>query len=80
MAKLTKFQTPTGATGDVLDPSSWLSLVVGAVVLILTFALGQNLANKVGASVPGVDSKIDRPWSKPQPQMETAQKPSRVIL
>jgi hypothetical protein len=78
--KLTKFQTPTGQTGDVLNPGSWLSMIIGAVVLILTFALGQNLANKIGASVPGVDSNIDRPWSQPKPQVQQNKQPSRVIL
>jgi hypothetical protein len=65
--KLTKFQTPTGATGDVLNPSSWLSLVIGSVVLIITFALGQNVANKIGSKVPGVDAEIDQPWKDDRP-------------
>jgi hypothetical protein len=80
VAKLGNFQTPTGAKGNVFDVSSWFSLIVGAIVLILTFALGQNLANRIGASVPGVDSSIDRPWSQPQPEVQANNKPTRVVL
>lgn len=66
MAKLTDFKTPTGATGNLLSPSSWLQLIVGSAVLIITFAMGQNLANKVGGRVPFVDSTIERPYVVPQ--------------
>lgn len=78
--KLGQFQTPTGAKGNVFDPTSWLSLIVGAIVLIITFALGQNLANKIGTSVPGIDGQIDRPWSRPEPAVETNKKPTRQVL
>lgn len=58
MAKLTDFQTPTGAKGNILDPSSWISLILGSLVLIVTFALGQNVVQKLGSKVP-FDTTID---------------------
>lgn len=81
MAKLGTFQTPTGAKGSIFSPSDWLSLVVGAVVLIVTFAVGQDLAKKLGGVAP-VDTTIDRPWKTPTvPQPENTQKqPSRIVL
>lgn len=66
MAKLGEFQTPTGAKGNILNPTDWLSLVVGAIVLIVTFALGQNLASKMGSKLP-IDTTIDQPWASPMP-------------
>ncbi len=66
MAKLGEFQTPTGAKGNILNPSDWLSLVVGAVILIITFALGQNLAGKIGGRLP-IDTTVDQPWAVPAP-------------
>lgn len=67
MAKLTDFKTPTGATGNLLQPSSWLQLIIGSAVLLITFAMGQNLANKVGGKVPFIDSQIEKPYVTPQP-------------
>lgn len=66
MAKLGQFQTPTGATGNILNPMDWLGLIVGAVVLIITFAVGQNLAGKVGSKLP-IDTQVDQPWASPIP-------------
>lgn len=62
MAKLGDFKTPTGGSGNVLNPMDWLAYIVGAVVLIITFAMGQNFANKLGGKIPGVDSSIEQPW------------------
>lgn len=84
MAKLGQFQTPTGAKGNIFSLDSWVSMIVGAVVLIVTFAIGQDLAKKIGGVAP-VDTTVDRPW-KAVPKMagdveKTQQKgPSRVVL
>lgn len=64
--KLTDFKTPTGATGNLLDPTSWLQLIIGAAVLLITFAMGQNLASKVSGKVPFVDSQIEKPYVEPK--------------
>lgn len=58
MAKLTDFKTPTGATGNLLSPSSWLQLILGTVVLLVTFAVGQNLVQKGSQKLP-FDTTID---------------------
>ena len=64
MAKLGNFQTPTGASGNVFNPGDWLGLIMGAIVLIVTFAAGQNLAGKLGSKLP-IDTTVDQPWQSP---------------
>jgi hypothetical protein len=67
MAKLTDFQTPTGATGNLLNPTSWLSLIMGTVVLLITFSVGQNVANKLNGRGGGlIDSKPENPFQTVQ--------------
>lgn len=47
MASLLDFKTPTGQTGNILKPGTWVPMIWGAMVLILTFAMGQSLLRKV---------------------------------
>lgn len=75
MAKLTDFTTPTGAKGNILDPTSWFSMILGSLVLIVTFALGQNLVQKVGSKVP-FDTTIDPLVKTP---MAASSAPSREV-
>jgi hypothetical protein len=77
MAKLTQFTTPTGGKGNILNPMDWLGYILGAMVLIITFAVGQNFANKVGGRVPGVDATIEQPWKSPVP---VSQERAKVVL
>jgi hypothetical protein len=79
MAKLGDFKTPTGASGNVLNPMDWLSFIVGAVVLIITFAIGQNFATKIGSKLP-IDTQVDQPWKSDIPAATGNLKPSRVVL
>jgi hypothetical protein len=72
--KLGDFQTPTGASGNIFNISDWASLIVGAIVLIVTFATGQHLANKIQGKVPGVDATIEQPWASPAPIVQSKQK------
>lgn len=72
--KLGDFQTPTGASGNIFNISDWASLIVGAIVLIITFATGQHLANKMGGKLPGVDTQIEQPWVSPVPVAQGKQK------
>lgn len=67
---LGNFTTPTGAKGNIFSIGDLGSLVLGAIVLILTFAMGQNLAGKLGGKVPGMDSTIEQPWISPQPAVQ----------
>lgn len=81
MAKLGDFKTPTGASGNILNPMDWLAFIVGAMVLIITFAMGQNFAQKLGAKVPGLDSTIEQPWKSDQQVIMTQPTgKGRVIL
>jgi hypothetical protein len=65
LAKLGDFKTPTGASGNIFNINDLLSMIVGAFLLIITFAVGQNLANKMGSKLP-IDTQIDQPWQSPQ--------------
>lgn len=64
MAKLTDFKTPMGASGNLLSPTSWIQLIIGAFVFLLTFAIGQNLLQKAGSKLP-IDTQIDPLINRP---------------
>lgn len=78
MAKLGDFKTPTGGSGNILNPMDWVGYILGAVVLIITFAVGQNVANKMGNKIPGVDSQIEQPWKSEV--VKQSNERARVIL
>lgn len=59
MKKLGDFQTPTGAKGNIFNITDVGGLILGAVVLIFTFAMGQNLAGKLSGKAPFLDGQID---------------------
>lgn len=80
MAKLTDFKTPTGGSGNILNPSDWLNFILGAVVLIITFAVGQNIANKIGGKVPGVDATIEQPWKSQVQVIQPQNTRTRQVL
>jgi hypothetical protein len=77
MAKLGDFKTPTGGGGNVLNPMDWMAYIVGAIVLIVTFAVGQNFASKIGSKLP-IDTTIDQPWQSPVPIISNQKQ--RVVL
>lgn len=79
MAKLTDFQTPFGATGNIFSLQSWVGLIVGSLVLIIAFATAQNIGKKISGKVPAVDTNIDPIWSQPAP-MAAQNKPSVRVL
>jgi hypothetical protein len=68
MAKLTDFKTPTGATGNLLNPLDWLGLIMGVVVLLATFGIGQNIANKLNGKGP-FDTELEPVFKNPIPPM-----------
>ncbi len=53
------FVTQTGLKGNIFNPNDWAKMILGGVVLIITFATSQNLAKKIGGKVPYVDTDID---------------------
>lgn len=70
MAKLTDFTTPTGQKGNILQPSSWLPLITGAMMFLLTFSLGQWIFNgfiKPKSPAGGIDPIVDRPQAVNNP-------------
>lgn len=58
MAKLTDFVTPTGQKGNLLSPSSWVQMILGVIVFLVAFAIGQNIKEKASARLP-FDTTID---------------------
>lgn len=79
LKKLTDFQTPFGATGNIFSLQSWIGLIVGSLVLIIAFATAQNIGKKISGRVPGLDTQIDQPWTSPAPMMQ-ANKPQVRVL
>lgn len=61
-AKLANFTTPTGVQGNLFDLGSIWSLVLGSVVLLATFAMGQNVARAVTGKVPAIDTTPEKPF------------------
>lgn len=59
LAKITDFTTPLGVKGNLLSVSSWLNVILGAVVLIIGFAIGQTATGWIGRKVPAIDTTID---------------------
>jgi hypothetical protein len=68
--KITDFQTPLGAKGNILNPKDWVGLILGGVVLIASFAMAQNFSRAISRRVPAFDSSIEQPWS-PAPVMSS---------
>jgi hypothetical protein len=70
LKKLTDFQTPFGATGNIFSLQSWLGLIVGSLVLIIAFATAQNIGKRISGRVPAIDTNIDPIWSQPAPMAQ----------
>jgi hypothetical protein len=78
VAKLTDFKTPTGTSGNLLNPMDWLQLILGVVVLLATFGIGQNIANKINGKGP-FDTEIEQPWKSPVSMPMIGQATHKVI-
>jgi hypothetical protein len=79
VAKLTDFKTPTGTSGNLLNPMDWLQLILGVVVLLATFGIGQNIANKINGKGP-FDTEIEQPWKSPTPVQTIMGAPSHKVI
>lgn len=72
MAKLGNFEAPTGAKGNIFDVGDWGSMILGSVVLLVTFGIGEHFASKITGKVPG--TQITQPWQTPAPISNAPQK------
>jgi hypothetical protein len=68
VAKITDFKTPTGASGNLFDITSWTSMILGTVVLLATFGIGQNIASKLNGKGP-FDTDLEPVFKNPLPPM-----------
>lgn len=59
IANILDFTMPTGAKGNMLSVKSWLSLILGSFMLLITFALGQSLKNMFAKKFTGIDTNIE---------------------
>lgn len=76
---LGSFTTPMGASGNIFSVNSWFSMILGTVVLFVTFGLGQKLAQKADGKF-GLDTNIEQPWKgSPVVLQQTSNAPSRVV-
>lgn len=79
MAKLGDFKTPTGASGNLFDINSWIGLILGTIVLFVTFGLGQKVAQNLNGKAGGfLDTSIEQPWKTPLAQQPTKEN-ARVV-
>jgi len=53
-----EFVTPTGQKGNIFNLSSWASMIIGVMVFLVAFAMGQNFTAKLGRLAP-IDTTID---------------------
>ncbi len=73
MAKLGDYKLPTGGTGNITSVGDIISLVLGSMVLLFTFAWGQKLYQTANRVMPGplkdnIDPIIPAPTAAAQPQ------------
>lgn len=72
MAKLGNFEAPTGAKGNIFDIGDWGSMILGTVMLLVTFGIGEHFASKVTGKVHS--AQITNPFPAPVPVSNTQQK------
>lgn len=75
MAKLGNFESPTGAKGNVFDIGDWGSMILGTVMLLVTFGIGEHFANKLTGKVPA--ASISNPFP---PQVPVSTAPQKITL
>lgn len=66
--KLTKFQTPTGQTGDILNISDWTKMVLGGVVLLSSLSLAQRLGGMLGGRTAGLIDTTPNAFTDARPE------------
>ena len=53
-----KATLPTGAQANFFSPSSWANLIIGVIMFLIAFAIGQNFTSRIGGVLP-IDTTID---------------------
>ena len=62
--KLGQFQTPTGQTGNVFSLDSWIKLILGAFMFLVTFGLAQRFGKAVENRVGFLDATPEQPFEQ----------------
>lgn len=57
------FTTPTGQTGNVLRPSTWIPLIIGVVMFLAAFATGEKISKMVSGKLPLINTAPVNPFS-----------------
>lgn len=78
MAKITDFETPMGTKGNILKPSTWVPLILGSLVLLITFSAAEKAGKLVSGKIPLINANPTNPFVSntppaPGPQMITFQ-------
>ena len=60
-----EYTTPTGSKGNIFSISNWAQLIIGVMVFLVAFAMGQSLTARVGSMLP-IDTTIDSVVKQPQ--------------
>lgn len=73
----TKFQTPTGQTGNLLNPASWIQGILGVVALLAFLGIGQRIAKRIESASGG---RVDTtPGSFVEPAAPAPSRRPRVV-
>jgi hypothetical protein len=75
VAKLTEFQNPiSGKTGNLFDLGNLWQMILGVVVFMGVFAVGEKIAGSVNGKIPGVSTQPGPIFASPQVQATVVQK------
>jgi hypothetical protein len=81
LAKLTQFQSPLAAKGNILSPKTWFSVILGMVVLLITWALASRIFGIIRSRAPGpVGGWLSGGPGVATPNAPAAQKASGPVL
>lgn len=66
LKNLLNSQNPiSGAKGSLIDPSYWISNIMGVLFILVVVATGQNVARSLSGRVPAIDSTIEPIINRP---------------
>lgn len=72
--EILKVKTPTGNTVNLGSGKDWLTAILGSAFLLVTFGLGQKVANYADKKVTMVDASIKMPGASP-----VQNKPGKIL-
>lgn len=76
MANLGNYKTPTGQTGNIFSIKDWVGLILGGIVLLVSFSTSQNVAKAISSRVGAIDSTPAYPFEK---ENQASQAPKRQV-